>query len=95
MDTNLIKFLFGFLVVINIMGISIEWIKVRTDLIKLNDKAMNLIYVVISLCGGFVGVLLGAEMMGLKQENKVLKKLIPILVFIEIAIIVWVAYMNK
>ena len=95
MDTNLIKFLFGFLVVINIMGISIEWIKVRTDLIKLNDKAMNLIYVVISLCGGFVGVLLGAEMMGLKQENKVLKKLIPILVFIEIAIIVWIAYMNK
>lgn len=95
MDTNLIKILFGFFVVVNILGISLEWIRIRTDIIKLSDKAMNLIYVIISLCGGFVGVLLGAEMMGLKQENKVLKKLIPILVFIEICVIVWIFYLNR
>lgn len=95
MDTNLIKILFGFFVVVNILGISLEWIRIRTDIIKLSDKTMNLIYVIISLCGGFVGVLLGAEMMGLKQENKVLKKLIPILVFVEICVIVWIFYLNR
>ena len=46
------------------------------------------------MIGGFVGILLGAEMLGYKQDKKLYKKWIPFIVFVEICIILIIVYEN-
>ena len=84
----------GIIIFINIVGISVEWISLNTKLIKWDNAKLNLFYVIISMLGGFVGVLLGAEMFGLKENNKVLKRLIPTIVGIELIILLFVYYLK-
>lgn len=89
MNQNLLSFIIGYLIVINIVSISLVWLNVKTDIIKIKDKTLNWILVIISLLGGFIGTLVGAEMMGYKRESKIFKRLIPFLVFVEIFIILY------
>lgn len=94
MDMNVLKVIMGIIIFINIVGISVEWISLNTKLIKWDNSKLNLFYVIISMLGGFVGVLLGAEMFGLKENNKVLKRLIPTIVVIELIILLFVYYLK-
>lgn len=94
MDMNVLKVVMGIIIFINIVGISVEWISLNTKLIKWDNAKLNLFYVIISMLGGFVGVLLGAEMFGLKENNKVLKRLIPTIVVIELIILLFVYYLK-
>lgn len=94
MDMNVLKVIMGIIIFINIVGISVEWISLNTKLIKWDNAKLNLFYVIISMLGGFVGVLLGAEMFGLKENNKVLKRLIPTIVVIELIILLFVYYLK-
>lgn len=94
MDMNVLKVVMGIIIFINIVGISVEWISLNTKLIKWDNAKLNLFYVIISMFGGFVGVLLGAEMFGLKENNKVLKRLIPTIVVIELIILLFVYYLK-
>ena len=75
MNQNLLSFIIGYLIVINIVSISLVWLNVKTDIIKIKDKTLNWILVIISLLGGFIGTLVGAEMMGynIKEKAKYLK----------------------
>ena len=93
MDMNVLKVVMGIIIFINIVGISVEWISLNTKLIKWDNAKLNLFYVIISMFGGFVGVLL-AEMFGLKENNKVLKRLIPTIVVIELIILLFVYYLK-
>lgn len=90
----LIKVIMGYLVVINIISISIEWLSIRTDIFKDKEKKLNIAYVFLSLIGGFVGVLVGADMLGIRRENKLLKRWIPFMIFIELVIIGSIIYSN-
>ena len=94
MDMNVLKVVMGIIIFINIVGISVEWISLNTKLIKWDNAKLNLFYVIISMLGGFVGVLLGAEMFGLKENNKVLKRLIPTIVVVELIILLFVYYLK-
>lgn len=94
MDSNLINFLVGYFIVLNLIGITIVYLKANTPLIKISKKLINTILTIISLAGGFIGVLVGAEMMGYEQENKLFKRWIPFFIFIEICIILYIVYQN-
>lgn len=95
MNEKTIGIIVGILIILNILGITLEWLRVKTNIIKLNEKVMNIIYILISMCGGFVGVLLGAEMLGIKEDNKIFKKIIPTIIIIEIIVIIYIYYVNN
>lgn len=89
---NIVNVIFGYAVIINLIGISLIWLNVRTKLIKLNTKTLNIIYIIIAILGGFVGLLLGSEMMNYERDNAVFKRIIPFIVFIYVASIIYYVY---
>lgn len=95
MDSGLISFLVGYVIVINMIGFILIYLKVRTDYIKLSDKKMNILLLVLSLIGGFIGVLTGAEMLQYERNNKLFKRWIPLIIFLEIIGIVMIIYNNS
>ena len=94
MDNNVISFLVGYIIVINIVSISLIWLCAKTNFIKLSEKTLGIIFVLISAIGGCVGILLGSEMMNYKQDSKLFKRWIPLIIFIEVCIILYSVY-NK
>ena len=94
MDSKLISFLVGYFFVINIVSIAYIWLNAKTNVIKLNEKSKDLISVIISVIGGFIGILLGCAMLQYKQDKKLYKRWIPLIIFVEFMIIVFIVY-NK
>ena len=94
MESKLISFLVGYFFVINIVSIAYIWLNAKADVIKLNEKSKDLISVIISVIGGFIGILLGCEMLQYKQDKKLYKRWIPLIIFVEFMIIVFIVY-NK
>lgn len=94
MDSKLISFLVGYFFAINIVSIAYIWLNAKTNLIKLKEKNKDLISVIISVIGGFIGILLGCEMLQYKQDKKLYKIWIPLIIFVEFMIIVFIVY-NK
>ena len=79
MESKLISFLVGYFFVINIVSIAYIWLNAN---------------VIISVIGGFIGILLGCEMLQYKQDKKLYKRWIPLIIFVEFMIIVFIVY-NK
>ena len=94
MDSKLISFLVGYFFAINIVSIAYILLNAKTNLIKLKEKNKDLISVIISVIGGFIGILLGCEMLQYKQDRKLYKRWIPLIIFVEFMIIVFIVY-NK
>ena len=94
MESKLISFLVGYFFVINIVSIAYIWLNAKTNVIKLNEKSKDLLSVIISVIGGFIGILLGCEMLQYKQDKKLYKRWIPLIIFVEFMIIVFIVY-NK
>ena len=94
MDNNLIKIIIGYLIIINIVSIAVMWLKVKTKVIKMNGKGLNILFVILAAAGGVIGVLVGNEMINYDPESKLFKRWIPILVFIEVCIIGYIIYNN-
>ena len=94
MDSKLISFLVGYFFAINIVSIAYIWLNAKTNLIKLKEKNKDLMSVIISVIGGFIGILLGCEMLQYKQDKKFYKIWIPLIIFVEFMIIVFIVY-NK
>ena len=92
MNSDMINFLIGYFIAINIVGTVLIWIKVRIESVKIGDKLMNTILTIISSIGGFIGVLVGAEMMDYQQDNKWFRRRIKIIVFIEACILIYYIY---
>ena len=75
----------GYLIIINIVTmIRMYWD--MKEFIKIKSNNMNMIYLILSIIGGFVGVLVTSQMFGFKRDEKIIKKWIPIIVFLEVAI---------
>lgn len=93
MDANVINFIVGYTMVTNIIGIALIWIKVKTKVLeKVPDTVLTIIHIIISMLGGFIGTLVGAEMMNYRTDTKIFKRLIPIILIIELVIIIYVLY---
>ena len=59
---------------------------------KVPDAVLTLIHIIISMFGGFIGTLVGAEMMNYRTDTKIFKRWIPLILVIEFAIILFVLY---
>ena len=89
-----ISFIIGFFIVLNLISIVFMWLNVKTELIKIEGKWIGLIFLVLSMLGGFIGVLVGNEMLNYKPDSKLFKRIIPAIVIIEVGIILYVYYLN-
>lgn len=94
MNAGTISFAVGYIIIINLIPMVLMWFSVKTDIIKVPDKAMSALYILISLAGGFIGVLRGAEMFAYKQDSKLFKRTIPILIFLEVFVVLFIISQN-
>ena len=68
------------------------YIDAKTKLIKLKDGTKNFIYIILTILGGCIGVLITSQLLEYKQDEKLIKKIIPNIVFIEVIIIGYIIY---
>lgn len=94
MNQNLTSIVVGYAISVNLIALIIIYLRVHTNLIKISKRSVNLILTIIALLGGFVGTLVGAEILNYEQENKLFKRGIPCLIFIEACVIIYIFYRN-
>ena len=68
------------------------WLNIRTEYIKISKKWVDTIYLVLSILGGFVGIMIATEMFNYRKKEKIFKRWIPLVIFIEISIILYIIY---
>ncbi len=91
-----INFIIGYFIGINLVSYIFIWLKIRTNIIKINDGTIDFIYVLLSILGGFIGILIPSEMFNYRRDDKLFKRIIPFVIVIEIAIIGYIIYkVNK
>lgn len=88
----MINFIMGYIIIINITSMLFMYIEMKTDLIKLKEKWINLIYVILSIIGGSIGILITSRLLDYRKDEKLIKKGIPFIIFIEVVIIVYIIY---
>ena len=86
------SFIIGYLIIINILSYIWIWILSETDYIKLSDGILNTIFIIQTLIGGFVGLLVASKMLSYKINERIFKKIIPLIIFIEAVIAIYVWY---
>jgi len=91
---TLIKILVSYFFIINLIGLGLVFFKSKTELIAMETKKFNIILFVISIIGGFIGVLLGVEMLQYEPNNKLFKRWIPLCVFAEVCLILYICYIK-
>lgn len=88
----MISFIVGYVICINLISYLFLWLNVRTKYIKMDKKWVDTIYLALSILGGFVGVIVAAEMFNYGKNEKIFKRWIPLVIFIEVCIILYVIY---
>ena len=86
------NFIVGYFICINIISYLFIWLNIRTKYIKIDKKCIDTIYLVFSILGGFVGIMLAAEMFNYRKDEKLFKRYIPLVIFIEVCIILYIIY---
>lgn len=86
------SFIIGYLIIINILSYIWIWILSETDYIKLSDGILNTIFIIQTLIGGFVGLLVASKMLSYKTNERIFKKIIPLIIFIEAVIAIYIWY---
>ena len=93
MEAKVINFIVGYVMTTNIIGIALIWVKIKTKALeKVPDAVLTLIHIIISMFGGFIGTLVGAEMMNYRTDTKIFKRWIPLILALEFAIIIYFLY---
>ena len=88
MDTTTISIIVGVFFTLNLISILLIWIRLKTPFIdKLDERILNIILFILSLCGGFIGVYLGREMFGYKTATGKLEKWMTKVLILEVIII--------
>ena len=88
----MINFIIGYMICINLISYLFLWMNVRTNFIKMDKKWVDTIYLALSILGGFVGVIVASEMFNYGKNEKIFKRWIPLVIFIEVCIILYVIY---
>ncbi len=84
------NFLIGYVIFMNVISYLFMWISIRTNFLKLEDKARDIICLLLAVVGGFIGIMLAKEMFNYGEDNKIFKRWIPLIIFVEVCIIVYV-----
>lgn len=88
----MVNFIIGYFIVINVISYIFIWINIRTKLLKSNSKWVDMVYLVLSILGGFVGIMLGSEMFNYRRDEKIFRRYIPLVIFMEICIVLYIIY---
>lgn len=86
------NFIIGYVICINMISYMFIWLNIRTEYIKISKKWVDTIYLVFSILGGFVGIMVATEMFNYRKKEKIFKRWIPLVIFIEISIILYIIY---
>ena len=86
------NFIIGYVICINIISYMFIWLNIRTEYIKISKNWVDTIYLVFSILGGFVGIMVATEMFNYRKKEKIFKRWIPLVIFIEISIILYIIY---
>ena len=88
MNATTISIIVGVFFTLNLISILLIWIRLKTPFIdKLDERILNIILFILSLCGGFIGVYLGREMFGYKTATGKLEKWMTKVLILEVIII--------
>ncbi len=88
----MVNFIVGYFICINIISYIFIWLNIRTEYIKLSSKWIDTIYLLFSILGGFVGIMVASEMFNYRKKEKLFKRWIPLVIFIEACIILYIIY---
>ena len=88
----MVNFIIGYVICINVISYMFIWLNIRTEYIKISKKWVDTIYLVLSILGGFVGIMIATEMFNYRKKEKIFKRWIPLVIFIEISIILYIIY---
>lgn len=91
----MINFIIGYAICINMIAYIFMWLNIRTDYIKIGNKTKDTIYLILSILGGFVGIMIASEMFNYRKDEKLFKRWIPLVIFIEVCLILYIAYKFK
>ena len=86
------NFIIGYVICINIISYMFIWLNIRTEYIKISKKWVDTIYLIFSILGGFVGIMVASEMFNYRKKEKLFKRWIPLVIFIEACIIIYIIY---
>ena len=86
------NFIIGYFICVNLISYIFIWLNIRTKLIKLDKKWQDTIYLLFSILGGFVGIMLASEMFNYRKDEKIFKRYIPLVIFIEVCIVLYIIY---
>ncbi len=86
------SFIVGYAICINIISYLFIWMNIRTNFIKMNKKSVDALYLGLAILGGFVGIMLASEMFNYRKDEKIFKRYIPLVIFIEVSIICYAIY---
>lgn len=81
----MLNFIIGYLIVINILPMILIYIDYTFNL-KIKEDVLDFIYVIIALFGGSIGIIITSKMFMYKRDNKTIKRIVPLILFIEIVI---------
>lgn len=81
----MLNFIIGYLIVINILPMILIYIDYTFNL-KIKEDVLDFIYLIIALLGGSIGIIITSKMFMYKRDNKTIKRIVPIILFIEIII---------
>lgn len=81
----MLNFIIGYLIVINILPMILIYIDYTFNL-KIKEDVLDFIYLIIALLGGSIGIIITSKMFMYKRDNKTIKRIVPLILFIEIII---------
>ena len=82
----MINFIIGYLIVINILSMILIYIDYTFNL-KIKEDVLDFIYIIIALFGGSIGIIITSKMFMYKRDDKTIKRIVPLILFIEIVIV--------
>ena len=82
----MLNFIIGYLIIINAISMIPLYADMK-NLIKLEEGTLKFIYVILGIIGGSVGILVTSQMFGYKKDDKEIKRIIPLIIFLEVIII--------
>lgn len=86
----MLSFIVGYLIVINIISMIFMYIDTKQIFLKLSKKTINFIYIILAIIGGSVGILVTSQLFSYKNDEKIIKRGIPLIIFIEIVAILFI-----
>ncbi len=79
----MVSFIIGYLIIINIISFALVMFCAKYDL-KIKKGILDIIYIILAILCGFLGLLVASEMYNYRRDDKIFKRIIPLIILIEV-----------